>query len=443
MKYNVRFATERRKDKEGNLIVTNIPIFADIRFAGTRMFYFTGFRIDADKFDSENQQAKKESTGKEGSRIVKYDVINRRIKKMKAELEILFQDNKTVTKEKVKILLDNVCMKAVAPVQEVDEVEFFSMFEKYHDISKLSNYRKKKMKVLMNHLRRYEVTRGLKITFESITVDLLRDFENYLRKESGSPRGKSKTAVYKPLSENSVHSLLSLFHTFWNFARTELKREGIELKQPFGKEGYQVSGEKYGEPIYITKEERNFLFKANIESERLQRVRDIFVFQCLIGARVGDLCKMTKSNIQFNEEIKNEVISYIPRKTKDGKPVTVTVPLNEQAKEILSRYNIPDGRLLPFITDQRYNDYLKELFRLVGINRIVARLNPNTGEPEQVSICDIVSSHMARRAFVGNLYGKVSSSVISEMSGHVKGSKAFTRYYKVSDELKQQAINQL
>ena len=44
---------------------------------------------------------------------------------------------------------------------------------------------------------------------------------------------------------------------------------------------------------------------------------------------------------------------------------------------------------------------------------------------------------------MGNLYGKVDNGIISSMSGHVAGSKAFTRYYDVSKELQQDAINLL
>ena len=159
------------------------------------------------------------------------------------------------------------------------------------------------------------------------------------------------------------------------------------------------------------------------------------IFQCLVGARVGDLCKLTKSNID------NGTLSYIPRKTKDDKPVVVTVPLSTKALEILKRYELPDGRLLPFISDQKYNKYLKDLFEEAKITRVITRLNPTTRKEEQVRICDIASSHMARRAFIGNLYGKVDSGIISSMSGHIQGSKAFTRYYDVSKELQQQAIN--
>ncbi len=437
MKHSVKIAPERRKDKAGNLIETNVPLFADIRFSGIRIFYFTGYRINADKFDNETQRAKKNSSGIEGVRKIPYNDINKRLKAIDATLILFFDDINSATKPQVIALLDDVCKKAITPEPEPDNTGFFEMFRKYHDVCDLSQGRKKRINVAINHWQRFEAARGLKITFESITVDLLRDFEYYLRNESTSPRGRSKIFVSSHLSKNTVYSVISLTRAYWNFARKELKRQGIELQSLFGEDGHQLSGEVYGKPIYITIDERDILFHTELPSEHLQRVRDIFVLQCLIGTRVGDLCKLTKANVQ------NNAITYIPRKTKDGKPVVVSVPLHPKAVEILNRYDLPDGRLLPFITDQRYNINLKNLFREVGINRIVTRLNPNTGKEEQVKICDIVSSHMARRAFVGNLYGKVDSGIISSMSGHVAGSKAFTRYYDVSKELQQDAISKL
>jgi hypothetical protein len=47
---------------------------------------------------------------------------------------------------------------------------------------------------------------------------------------------------------------------------------------------------------------------------------------------------------------------------------------------------------------------------------------------------------MARRSFIGNMFGKIDSAIIGSMSGHVNNSKAFARYYDVSKELQQQAI---
>lgn len=446
MKYNVTFKLEKRKDNEGAIIENNVPLFADITYSGTRMFYFTGFRIDASNWKqgdkkhptNEDQQAIKNTFATHGTRKVTASEVNRRLRLIKAELTKLF-DMTQIAPEKNSIIqiLNETCNKELPVTIEPETSDFFEMFDKFLKVRKFSYDRTKHFKSVVNQWKRYEAKRSIKITFDFITVDVLRDFEKYLSEESTKPKANNKPdeQVISPKGNNTIHKIMAMTRAFWNFAKKDLNQNGIEIKYPFGSEGYQVPGDVYGAPIYITKEERNILFNAKLDIERLERVRDIFVFQCLIGARVGDLCKLTTANIQ------NGILTYIPRKTKDGKPVAVTVPLSNNALEILSRYDYPDGRLLPFITDQRYNVYIKELFKKVEINRTVTRLNPTTGEPEQVKLCDIASSHMARRAFIGNLYGKVDSGIISSMSGHIQGSKAFTRYYDVSTELQKQAIS--
>ncbi|MFA5970787.1 MAG: phage integrase SAM-like domain-containing protein [Lentimicrobiaceae bacterium] len=436
MKHSVKIALEKRKDKTGQIITENVPLFAEICFAGNRIYYFTGYRINKDKFSKEAQQAKKNSSGKEGNRIVQYNDINDRLKKIKAELELFFQKTNKATKQDIITLLDVACKKAIPESTEPEGFGFFNLFEKYLKVAEISKVRKRNINSTLNHWRRFESSRKLKITIDNVTIDLLRDFEKYLREESTRPKARNNDEqISSPKGVNTIHTIMVMTRAFFNFAKKEMKQNEIEIHYPFGPDGYEVPSEVYGNPIYITKEERNDLFNASVSSERLKRVRDIFVFQCLIGVRVGDLSKLTKLNIQDN------ILSYIPRKTKDGKPVTVNVPLSKNALDILSRYDFPDGRLLPFITDQRYNDYLKELFKEVGLTRIVTRINPTTGEPEQISLADIASSHMARRTFIGNLYGKVDTGIISSMSGHVEGSRSFTRYRVASPELQRQAID--
>ena len=414
MKYNVKFSPEQRKDKNGNLITDNVPLFADIRFAGGRMFYFTGYRIDVSKFDSVTQQMKKNTSGMEGRNPVQYNIINNRLTSIESKLIELFKetpDKKTITGQ-----LNDVCNKADKP--KPGAVEFYPMFQRYHDEAKLSEGRRKHVTSTMNHWKNFNSN----LTFAAIDADTLKAFEKALLNDKKHPRGI-----------NTVHSIFNITRSFWNWCRDEYKAKGAILHYPF--ENYSMPTELYTKPIYITKAERDILFNKKLSNERLAKVRDIFVFQCLVGARVGDLCKFTQQNIS------NGILSYVPRKTKDDKAVIVTVPLSIKAKEILSRYNLPDGRLLPFITDQRYNTYIKELFKVAELTRSITRLNPTTRKEEQVKLCDIASSHMARRAFIGNMYGKVDSGVISSMSGHIQGSKAFTRYYDVSTELEQQAIN--
>ncbi len=117
------------------------------------------------------------------------------------------------------------------------------------------------------------------------------------------------------------------------------------------------------------------------------------------------------------------------------------MPLTPKAKSILSKYNIPDGTLLPFISYKNYNDYLKELLELVGLTRMVTVKDPKTQMGKQVRLCDYVSSHMARRNFVGGLYQKgVKDAIIASMSGHVENSKSFSRYRAIDHESQNEAI---
>jgi len=75
------------------------------------------------------------------------------------------------------------------------------------------------------------------------------------------------------------------------------------------------------------------------------------------------------------------------------------------------------------------------------IDRVVTVLNSLTGEQEQKPIYELASSHMARRTFIGNLYKKVQDpNLISSMSGHVEGSRAFARYRDIDMETKKNVI---
>jgi hypothetical protein len=59
MKYNLKILLKKRKDKDGNLIVEQVPLLADISFAGKRMYYYTGYKVDARNFDPASNRIKK------------------------------------------------------------------------------------------------------------------------------------------------------------------------------------------------------------------------------------------------------------------------------------------------------------------------------------------------------------------------------------------------
>ena len=100
------------------------------------------------------------------------------------------------------------------------------------------------------------------------------------------------------------------------------------------------------------------------------------------------------------------------------------------------------GRLFAFFSRQKYNDDIKDIFRLCGVTRLVTVIDSVTGDEIQRPINEIASSHMARRTFVGNLYKQVKDpNLIASMSGHTEGSKAFNRYREIDDDLKKEVVS--
>ena len=181
-------------------------------------------------------------------------------------------------------------------------------------------------------------------------------------------------------------------------------------------------------------------FEADLSARpQLAIQRDIFVFQSVVGCRVGDFYKLTKKNIV------NGALEYIQEKTRSHNPRTIRVPLNSVAKTILERYKDYAGAtLLPFISEQKYNQAIKEAFRLAGLDRVVTVLNPLTRNPEQKYLYEVVTTHTARKTFIGNMYKKVKDpDLVSSVSGHKEGSKAFRRYREIDEEMKQELVHLL
>ena len=340
-----------------------------------------------------------------------------------------------------------------AEEKDDSQKEFFDTFEHFVSIQKISISRIRHYNVIIRALKRFAIYSAQEVSFATLSSDMLRKFSKFLENEhkfvvegkDGKPCIKDPLykKAYKSVPEcrfpkqrgqNSIIGTMSRFHTF---VRWSIKR-GYMNRDPY--DDYVIGTAIYGTPFYLTKEERNQLYQAKFpDNPGLDVQRDIFVFQCFIGCRVGDLMKMTKANII------NGAIEYVPRKTKEGRPYTVRVPLSPTALEILERYkDQPDGRLLPFICEQDYNRDIKKMIKLAGIDRVVTTLNTITREEEKHPIWEVASSHMARRVLVGNLYKEVKDpNLIAKVSGHVENSRAFSRYRDIDEEMAKEVILKL
>jgi integrase len=338
---------------------------------------------------------------------------------------------------------------------------FSELVEMYISKRQISYSHARVVRVLVRDVARYEgfirltdkENKDFIFDIDKVTRSTIDDFTDYLRNEKSLseqyPRIFEKLLTQYPAGikkgkdilvirgENTIIKMTKQLKSIFNW----LNESNITTNHPF--EGIKFASLKFGTPYYISIDERNKIADFDFsDNKHLETQRDIFVFQCFVGCRVGDLMKLDYDNIV------NDMLIYAPHKTKDKgeQSLVARVPLHPKAKALIEKYVGVDelGRLFPFITAQKYNDAIKDIFTKVGIVRPVVIRNAKTGENETIPINEIASSHLARRTFVGNAYFKVSDpNIIGKMSGHVEGSRAFARYRKIEDSTLQDVINQL
>lgn len=173
--------------------------------------------------------------------------------------------------------------------------------------------------------------------------------------------------------------------------------------------------------VFLTHDElkklREFEFKQN---ERLQKVKDCFIFCCYTGLAFSEMENLKREHLV--KEFDGNIWIKMVRKKTNG---NVSVPLLTPAKEILSKYS-NDEKILPVISNQKFNSYLKEICAIAGINKRVTH-------------------HVARKTFASTvlLYNNVPMEIVSELLGHSKITTTQEHYGKIVQKRVSETINQL
>ena len=176
--------------------------------------------------------------------------------------------------------------------------------------------------------------------------------------------------------------------------------------------------------IYLSDEELMRIYYLTNLPDTLMKVKDTFCFACFTGLRFSDINKLTNANIKGDYlEIKTE-------KTRDF----IKVPLNDYCKDILNFYKSEiNGKPLPTgISNQKTNEYLKEIARLAEVNEMttIEKFNGSKKITITKPKSELISSHTARRTFVTLALEKgIRAEVVMAMTGH-KNYKTFKKIYK-------------
>lgn len=239
------------------------------------------------------------------------------------------------------------------------------------------------------------------LTIDQITTQTAIDFRDYF--------------LSLGYSLNFVGGNLANFKTICHF----IKSKDIDIN---------IKPEKI-EPVRERKEVENIITLSFEELEAVKNLTGLFPYLhnarkwlllgCEVGQRGGDLLELSEKNLTEIEGV--QVLKLKQQKT--GKEIYV--PLTPKAHEVLNT-GFPKK-----IGTTAFNKYIKELCRRAGINQPVKGRQPRTATTESKLIegqkWEFVSSHICRRSFATNYYGKVPTSTLKVITGHAT-EEMFLRY---------------
>ncbi|EMR00622.1 site-specific integrase [Cesiribacter andamanensis] len=231
---------------------------------------------------------------------------------------------------------------------------------------------------------------------EELNYKFIRDFEKFVK-------NRKPTDHHKACGQNGAMKHIERLRKMINLA---LKEEWIS-RDPFLK--FKAKFEKK-ERGYLSLEELERIEQKHFSVQRLALVRDLFVFSCYTGASYVEVSELTPDQVVRGMD---GALWLMGQRKKSGE--FFKVPLLQQALAIIERYRDDpraqaQGRVLPVLSNQKLNSYLKEIADLCGIDKNL-------------------SFHLARHTFATSvtLANGVPIESVSKMLGH--GSIRTTQIY--------------
>ena len=423
IKRNIIFTLESRK-KDGVLITENVPIRMRVNFASKRIEFTTGYRIDATKWNADKQRVKNGCSNKLKQSASE---INASLLEYYTEIQSIFKrfevEDVMPTPEQIKEAF-NALHKPVSeepkPKKEALPCDFFQVFDDFvEDCGRQSNWtdsRFEKFAAVKNHLTNFR--EGL--TFEFFDERGLNDYVGYLRD-------------VKEMRNTTIGKQLSFLKWFlrWAFKKGVHQNNAYDSYKPKLKSTQKKI-------IFLTWDELNRLreFKIPSNKQALERVRDVFLFQCFTGLRYSDVFNLRRN------DIKGDHIEVTTVKTSDS----LIIELNNHSKAILDKYKdvaFEDDKVLPVITNQKMNDYLKELAELASIDEPVRQTYYKGNEriDEVAPKYALLGTHAGRRTFICNALALgIPPQVVMKWTGH-SDYKAMKPYIDIADDIKANAMS--
>lgn len=358
---NIRIVFDRRGETKNNpkkLASVHIEVLE--RQSKKKKYFYTGVKLLANQYSSTNGFSVKNHPN---ALILKSKVLN-----IYNKIEAFIHSDKCTCLDDVANWDNNTA-----------NMTFLEFFKQELDKKVIKDATKKTHRTLYNTLVRFG-----KIThFKDLTYANIADFDVFLKRTL-----KSQPIIYK--RHNTLNS----------YIREAIRRKLTE-NNPY--EEFKCKKGKSKDPIVLDDAELKKIIDYKPIDEKIDRVRDMYLFQCLTGLAFVDMQEFNKDKI--NNIDGSMVICSNRVKTEES----YIIPLFTEALEIAEKYNYS----FPKISIQKYNDYIKVLAAYVGITKKL-------------------TSHTARHTYGTYLINKgVPVAVIQRAMGHAKITQTL-EYAKLS-----------
>jgi integrase len=408
------------KDEHGKSL-----IYLQFLYDKNRLFYSFGQRIDPKHWNSGKQRVKSNSQTTDDGKFSLNDLLD--------SLENIC--NKAYLTELKNGIPQPLLLKKYLDdfrnqnKETTDDPTLYKLIDRFiageikHRGKNKSSNTIKTYKTVKGHLNEFEAIHKYPINFETITLDFFYKFVDYLSKRQSfeqkirvlQPTLKNKKIVN--LQTNSIGKDIQILKVFMSEA-TDL---GFTTNLQFKHKKFAVEREET-DAVYLTEKELDDLYKFDFRyNKKLENVRDLFVFGAWVGLRFSDFSNIDPENIVLIDG--EYFIKLITKKTKE----LVIIPCNPVVLDIFKRYQHNRNSLPYTISNQKFNDYIKDVCKMVGLTE-KGRLSNDNG----VELWQCISSHTARRSFATNYYLQGFPVIdLMKITGH-RTDVSFMKYIKVT-----------
>ncbi len=287
----------------------------------------------------------------------------------------------------------NTEQKTTIPTDLISYIKYYTEFRK----NELSQNSIKKINVVKHKLERFQDHRNKIILIKEVNSNFKKELEDYLIAENYAPNTITRDIRYiKTFCYDARYNKIETSHQLDKIKTTYLKVK----------------------PLYLNPNEITLLENTSNLIDHLDNARDWLLISCYTGQRISDFMRFDKGMIEYYENI--PLLEFTQQKTSK----LMSIPVSGKAIVILKKRN---GEFPRAISDQRYNDYIKEVCRIAGITDKVngsKKMETTPGSKKYRKETGIypkwqlVSSHIGRRSFATNYYGKMPTSHIKDITGH-------------------------